>query len=280
MGNWTWDAESRPRHLPDRAAESSACRPGHCRDLDRDAGWLHPADAERAAAAVERAAETGEPYDLEYRVRRPSDGALIWVAAKGQADLRGTMERSIGMAGVVQDVTDRKHAEERQPLLIRELHHRVKNTLATVQAIVGSTARTATSIDEFYQGFVGRIVSLARTHNLLTEDLWQKASLKNSCATSSGPTRTRRAPASCVEGPHLELPSEAAVPIGMAIHELTTNAAKHGAFSHRRPVEVRWRIEPNADRRRPAMTLARTRRPSRSQSPSARASAHACCSGS
>jgi two-component sensor histidine kinase len=133
--------------------------------------------------------------------------------------------------------------------LIRELHHRVKNTLATVQAIVGSTARTASSIDEFYQGFVGRIVSLSRTHNLLTEDLWQKAALEDLIQTELGPYEDGARNRITVEGPHVELPSEAAVPIGMAIHELTTNAAKHGALStFGGQVEVRWHVEPGEER--------------------------------
>jgi two-component sensor histidine kinase len=149
----------------------------------------------------------------------------------------------------VQDITDRKHAEERQHLLIRELHHRVKNTLATVQAIVGSTARTASSIDEFYHGFVGRIVSLARTHNLLTEDLWQKAALEELVRTELGPYEDEARNRILVDGPPVELPSEAAVPVGMAIHELTTNAAKHGALStFGGQVEVKWQVEQGADR--------------------------------
>jgi PAS domain S-box-containing protein len=156
-------------------------------------------------------------------------------------DASGKPERVIG---VNIDVTKHKQAEERQQLLIRELHHRVKNTLATVQAIVGSTARTALSIDEFYQGFVGRIVSLARTHNLLTEELWQKASLEDLVQTELGPYEDEARNRILVEGPHVELPSEAAVPIGMAIHELTTNAAKHGALStFGGQVAVKWTVE-------------------------------------
>jgi PAS domain S-box-containing protein len=153
------------------------------------------------------------------------------------------------IVGVNIDITDHKQSDERQQLLIRELHHRVKNTLATVQAIVGSTARTASSIDEFYHGFVGRIVSLARTHNLLTEDLWQKASLEDLIRTELGPYEDEARNRIVVEGPSVELPSEAAVPVGMAIHELTTNAAKHGALStFGGQVEVNWQVEPGADR--------------------------------
>ena len=152
------------------------------------------------------------------------------------------------MTGVVQDITDRKHAAERQDLLIRELHHRVKNTLATVQAIASSTARTASNMGEFYEGFVGRIVSLAQTHNLLTDDLWQKASLEELLRNELGPYEDKDRTRVLLAGPTVDFPSEAAVPIGMAVHELTTNAAKHGAFSQADGrVEVRWTVAPNSD---------------------------------
>ncbi|QFU17112.1 PAS domain-containing protein [Microvirga thermotolerans] len=109
--------------------------------------------------------------NVVYRIRRP-DGSIhdIDTTALLFYDAEG---KPLRMIGVNIDVTRYKQAEQRQQLLIRELHHRVKNTLATVQAIVGSTARSAASIEEFYQGFVGRIVSLARTHNILTEHYWQ-----------------------------------------------------------------------------------------------------------
>src|SRR5690606_19808808 len=105
------------------------------------------------------------------------------------------------MIGVNMDVTHHKEAEQRQHLLIRELHHRVKNTLATVQAIVGSTARATASVDEFYQSFVGSIVSLARTHNLLTEDYWQKASLEELIRTELGPYEDEGRERLSVSGP-------------------------------------------------------------------------------
>jgi PAS domain S-box-containing protein len=234
--------------LSERAAEIFGLPPEEPRTWTKLTEQLHPADAARAIAAMRKAAETQTGYNLEYRVTRADNGARVWVAAQGRAlyDKEGTFT---GMTGVVQDITDRKHAEQRQHLLIRELHHRVKNTLATVQAIVGSTARTASSIDEFYQGFVGRIVSLARTHNLLTEDLWQKAALEELIQTELGPYEDEARNRIVVEGPHVELPSEAAVPIGMAIHELTTNAAKHGALStFGGQVDVKWRIEPGEER--------------------------------
>ncbi|WP_052002817.1 HWE histidine kinase domain-containing protein [Microvirga sp. BSC39] len=142
------------------------------------------------------------------------------------------------------EIEERKQAQTQQSLLIRELHHRVKNTLATVQAVVGATARSALNIDDFYQAFVGRIISLANTHSLLTEAVWQTASLREIMEKELRPYNDVRGQRITLNGPAVELPSEAAVPIGMAIHELTTNAAKYGALSDSRgKVSVSWETE-------------------------------------
>ncbi|MBA1158090.1 PAS domain-containing protein [Microvirga mediterraneensis] len=206
--------------------------------------WANPIIPEDRDYAVQAIAESLARHDKDidfiFRIERPDGIRTMQTIALFFYQDDGSPRR---MVGVNIDITHYKEAENRQNLLIRELHHRVKNTLATVQAIVGSTARTASSIDEFYQGFVGRIVSLARTHNLLTEDLWQKAALEELVQTELGPYEDEAKNRITVMGPHLELPSEAAVPIGMAIHELTTNAAKHGALStFGGQVEVRWEI--------------------------------------
>ncbi|MDP8918638.1 MAG: GAF domain-containing protein [Pseudomonadota bacterium] len=142
------------------------------------------------------------------------------------------------------EIEDRKQAQKQQSLLIRELHHRVKNTLATVQAVVGATARSASSIDDFYHAFVGRIISLANTHTLLTEAVWQTASLREIMEKELKPYNDARGGRIVLNGPAVDLPSEAAVPIGMAIHELSTNAAKYGALSAKGgQVIVSWDAE-------------------------------------
>jgi len=139
---------------------------------------------------------------------------------------------------------------ERQALLIRELHHRVKNTLATVQALVGATARSASSIDEFYEAFSGRIVSLAKTHTMLTEDYWQTASLRDMLVNELGPY-DEDASRVVLDGPPVELSADLAVPTGMAIHELTTNAVKYGSLSEPGgKLEVRWEVRQRDGRRR------------------------------
>jgi PAS domain S-box-containing protein len=187
LGDWSWDAETDLVTFSERAGEIFGVPAGTHMTWAGMRELLHPDDAERARMAVEDAVANRSQYDIEYRVRRGSDGREIWVAAKGQA-VQGGDGGVRGMTGVVQDVTERKQVEERQSLLIRELHHRVKNTLATVQAIVGSTARTSSTIDEFYRAFVGRIVSLARTHSLLrTNGRWCRSGsfLPTSCAPTT-----------------------------------------------------------------------------------------------
>jgi two-component sensor histidine kinase len=141
-------------------------------------------------------------------------------------------------------IDESRLAQERQTLLIRELHHRVKNTLSTVQAVLGATARSSESIAEFSTAFAERVQSLAKTHDLLTEDYWQSASLERMLRNELDPYRegsTRRVQ---IDGPEIELSADFAVPLSMAIHELTTNAIKYGALSSGcGRIDVQWGIE-------------------------------------
>ncbi|GJE18185.1 sensor histidine kinase [Methylobacterium marchantiae] len=145
---------------------------------------------------------------------------------------------------------ERQRTHERQALLIRELHHRVKNTLATVQGLLGATARSSNDVNTFYHSFSDRIVSLGKTHNLLTEDYWQTAPLRDLLQNELGPYNDATASRISLEGPAIELAADLAVPTGMAIHELTTNAAKHGALSvPSGRIRVRWSIDQRGEGR-------------------------------
>jgi len=143
-------------------------------------------------------------------------------------DASGTL---VGAVNMLVDITDRKRAEDQQALLVRELHHRVKNMLATVQAIMGATARASTTIEEFQQAFTGRIMALARTHSSLAEDEWQAISLRNLLCHELEPYDDGSPGRVLLDGPVVDLPSVTAIPLGMAIHELTTNAVRYGALS-------------------------------------------------
>jgi PAS domain S-box-containing protein len=158
--------------------------------------------------------------------------------------------RLVGAVNMLVDITERKRAEAEQAMLVREVHHRVRNTLAIAQAIVGSTAKSSETIEGFKDALIGRISALARTHLLMSDAsrpmLNFEMMLKNELdpfADSSGMRVT-------ISGPPVEVSPRTAVPLGMALHELTTNAAKYGSLSTLGgKVEVTWRAITEATKR-------------------------------
>ena len=125
----------------------------------------------------------------------------------------------------------RAAAEARQRVLIDELNHRVKNMLATVKAVLRLSARSATDVDTFTATFTERLSSLAATHTILTDGMQQTAALHQLLEAELAPYSNDDAARVTFAGPEVELSSRIAVPLGMALHELTTNAAKHGSLS-------------------------------------------------
>jgi two-component sensor histidine kinase len=141
------------------------------------------------------------------------------------------------------DVTDHVRTEQRQALLIRELHHRVRNMLATVQGVMTTTANTSANIEDFQKAFSGRIASLARTHAVITEQLQQSVSFQQLLVQELGPYSDDQGLRIRLSGPAVDLPSQIAVPLGMAVHELTTNAVRHGALAKEEGrIEVGWSL--------------------------------------
>lgn len=125
----------------------------------------------------------------------------------------------------------RKQAEEHQQLLIRELNHRVKNSLATVQAIANQTLRTPEVPKKSLRAFGDRLAALARAHDVLTEEKWQSANIRDVIAGTLEPYGGADDARFHLEGLGIELPPRIALSLSMALHELATNAAKYGALS-------------------------------------------------
>jgi two-component sensor histidine kinase len=144
----------------------------------------------------------------------------------------------------VVDLTERLHAEEQQKLLVNELNHRVKNTLASVQALAHMTKRHATSLDDFYAAFSDRLRALSNTHNLLTSGLWESASLHDLISSELQPYAGNDGARVRISGAPVRLKPYHAINLGMVFHELATNAVKYGALSARAGrTAVSWNVE-------------------------------------
>jgi PAS domain S-box-containing protein len=198
---------------------------------------IHPEDQPRVSAAMSRAVERSEDYDVEYRVPR-ADGRDAWVMVRGRVayDVQG---EPLAMSGVSMDVTGRRHAEEHLRLMVDELNHRVKNTLATVQSITWQTLRQNAPVAQLRDQLDARLMALSAAHNVLTDEKWSGADLqpivKSACAPFGGEARID------FSGPSARLLPRAAIAVAMAIHELGTNAVKYGALSAPEGgVELTW----------------------------------------
>ncbi|HSC17302.1 MAG TPA: PAS domain S-box protein [Rhizomicrobium sp.] len=138
------------------------------------------------------------------------------------------------------EIQERKRAESARELLLHEIKHRVKNTLATVQAMAAQTFREAPPAER--KAFVARLQALAEAHDVLTQKHWASAEARETIERAMAPFRDGRAERIALAGPSVELPPNKALLIAMFLHELGTNAVKYGALSNPLgKVEVRWR---------------------------------------
>jgi PAS domain S-box-containing protein len=189
-----------------------------------------------------------DSFEAEIRLAH-KDGTLIWVGET--ASLSSAMEDDRPyVISIFQDIRARKQSEEQQLLLIGELNHRVKNTLATIQSLANQTFRRTKDPAEFVRSFNGRLRSLAAAHGLLTRTSWQGASLQDlvreqvAIGQDVGDTdRVRQ------RGSDVFLAPQAALSLGLVLHELATNAMKHGALSNAvGRVWLSWDVVPGEDR--------------------------------
>ncbi|MGX9981591.1 HWE histidine kinase domain-containing protein [Methylobacterium fujisawaense] len=204
---------------------------------------LHPDDRTWVDQAVKAAVDPAGDgtYDIAYRTVGLEDGLDRWVAAKGQVFF--AEGRAVRFIGTVRDISEIKRTEEHQRLLTGELQHRIKNTLAMVQAIANQTLRGATDIDEAREAFVGRLISLGRAHDILTQASWTAAPITEVIEGALCVHRQASVPRIRISGPNVLLAAKPALSLALALHELATNAAKYGALLNADGfVDLRWRV--------------------------------------
>jgi PAS domain S-box-containing protein len=208
-------------------------------------GWsenVHPDDFDRCLHTYAHAFDAREPFSMEYRLRR-HDGEYRWVLDTG-IPLWEPPGVFAGYIGTCIDITERRQTEDQKSLLVSELDHRVKNTLACVAAIAEQTRASSNSMDEFLDVLRGRIRSLANTHALLSLNRWRGVDLAELVRGELAPcTRDGN---TLIDGPAIDVSAESVQTVAIVLHELTTNAAKYGALSSRSGrISVRWRWQAN-----------------------------------
>jgi PAS domain S-box-containing protein len=194
-------------------------------------------------AALKQAKQKGK-YEAEgWRVRQ--GGSRFWASVIINPIFRKE-GAFVGFAQIVRDITRRKQAEQRQQLLVAELDHRVKNILAQVAAVTVSTRQGSRSVDEFLRSLNGRIQSMAAAHTLLSKSGWQSVGLDGLVRNQLAPYVTDTN--ITISGTDIMLTTAEVQAVARVLHELVTNAAKHGALSiSGGRVSVSWGRKPNGD---------------------------------
>jgi PAS domain S-box-containing protein len=213
---------------------------------------VHPDDAEMGWAALEASLDPVDPKRsaTEFRLRRGS-GEVRWAEVHGLAYFEGTgrERRAVSMVGTVADITERKgreeerrEREEKVHLLMREVSHRAKNILSVVHAIARQTATK--SPEDFIERFSERIQALSANQDLLVRNEWNGVDVEDLVRAQLAHFADLIGSRIVVHGPKLRLKATSAQAIGLALHELATNAGKYGALSmDRGRVDICWGMD-------------------------------------
>lgn len=242
IGVWDWRADANTWTLSPTARRIWGFPERSPITQEMLAAAMHPDDLDETSARTRRALDPKirdtTPY--EYRIIRP-DGEVRWVRAHAQAIFEREPDEltAVRYVGTMQDLTDQKAAEERLLLLAREVDHRANNLLAVAQSAIAMTK--APDLESYRRALLGRIGALARAHKLLAASRWEGASIQQLVReelAAFAPTNAERV--TC-HGPEVELSPVVAQGLAMVLHELATNAVKHGAFAQEAGVlAVNW----------------------------------------
>src|ERR1700738_2624924 len=241
MGSWEWDPLDGRFIWDDGQYRIFGVSPATF-DLtvENVRALVHPDDWKHLQNAIKPAVPSAPALQSEFRVIRPS-GETRWCIGTAVASMDAT-DHIVRISGVTVDITERKEAEERQALLAREVDHRARNALALVQSIVRLTR--ADTIKSYIAAVDGRIGALSRAHTLLAQSRWQGADLARLVDEELAPYRMGETGITA-SGPDVSLEPRTAQTLALALHELSTNAAKYGALSVMSGcVQLTWELTP------------------------------------
>jgi two-component sensor histidine kinase len=215
---------------------------------------LNPATAAVVVPVKRAVLDSGKPQQVEYREDFGSEPRWFDLRIEPESDAGGAVN---GLTCACIDITQRMRWEEHQRILLLELAHRSKNLLAVVQSLANQTGKHAASVGEFKRRFFGRLHSLSRAHEILSDDNWRGAGLRELIRSQVLMYVGKAVDRIHYEGPAVYLRPNAAQHVGLALHELTTNALNHGALKGPSGgVEISWTLSEPADGDlRPGLTL-------------------------
>jgi PAS domain S-box-containing protein len=242
MGSWDFDLVTRELKWDEGQHHIFGVDPETFKvTRDNVRAMIHPEDQERLQAAGASMSVGMRSVQTDFRVLQPGGGTR-WCTGTAAVSF-DTAGKMVRVSGVTVDVTERREAEERQDLLAREVDHRARNALAVVQSIVRLTR--ASNVADYVAAVEGRIKALARAHALLSDARWRSADLRALVAEELAPYRSAGADKVEIGGPAVSLQPHMAQGMALALHELATNAAKHGALSSMAgKVNVSWQLRP------------------------------------
>jgi PAS domain S-box-containing protein len=243
MGSWEWDPVNGDFAWDDGQYRIFGVDPERFNvTIENIKALIHPEDWRHLQNAIKPVTQETPSFQAEFRVVRPN-GEIRWCIGTAVASVDAT-DHIVRISGVTVDITDRKDAEERQALLAREVDHRARNALALVQSIVRLTR--ADTIKSYIAAVDGRIGALSRAHTLLAQSRWQGADLARLADEELAPYRMSDADRVSASGPDVSLEPRTAQTLALALHELSTNAAKYGALSAiSGRVKLTWDLQPD-----------------------------------
>jgi PAS domain S-box-containing protein len=236
VGSWVWDIRSGDVAANDILRRMFGFDP--IRSISVDEIFAAVASEDRAAldSALEEAFEDGTDFVSEYRVKSGR-----WLIARGRVYQRDATGKPLIMMGVNIDITDAREAADHTRHLLRELNHRVKNTLAMIQSLARQTVRKNPDPKDFIEAFSGRLRTLSEAHALLSDRNWSGIGLVELIQSQVGPYLIERPDALVIEGEDVQLPPDHALGLGLILHELSSNAIRYGALSNRNgKVTIGW----------------------------------------
>jgi PAS domain S-box-containing protein len=251
VGTWDYDIVTGEHRWSDQfkalwgLAVDAPCDLASLRALISREDWERVRDRWRAATDP-----NGEGrISIELELRRANDDERRWATFAGQVFFDEYRHKPLRAVGIMIDATDRKALEERQRLVLREMNHRVKNSLAVVQAIVSQTIRMSRSPAEAFERIQSRVMSVARTHDFLDRSSSTEASLRQLIAIELEPFVDDMRNRVKLDGPLVILESSSVLALGLTFHELATNSVKYGSLSvPKGRLEVTWRLKTDGEK--------------------------------